>query len=207
MKHLLVLVLFSFSFMLNAQNFSLKESGKKKALKKSKAEAAMYVKKGFQTKDGSDMEQNLLDFYNEVYMTDQKNVPKYVWGMGLAKAETEQEAYEKAYKDAIEEVPGLMITYFQMWTMTSGANQDEQSKIQKAIEDASKAIASVCEGLKYDVVVYLINPKDSQIQVHLRTLTPQKNVKDMVRNEIKKELKKSTDWSDEKMTNLLTFEK
>lgn len=203
----LAIILLVFSTFCSAQNFTLPESGKKKALSKAKAESVMYTKKGFATKDGSDMKQNILDFYNEVYLVDEKKVPKYVWGMGTAKKATEKEAYDKAYQDAIDNMPGLMITYFQMWTMASKASDDDRNKVQMAIGDASKAITQACNAVDYTVMTYLVNEAKGKFQVHVRTLTNQSALKELARKEIMKELKKATDWNEEKMIELLTFEK
>jgi hypothetical protein len=207
MKPLLFISLVLFSLNGAAQNFSLSEAGLKKAKKKASAEAVMYGKKGFVCKDGSDLKQNLLDFYKEIYLADENNVPKYIWGMGISKASTEEEAYKGAYKDAIDNVPGLMMTYFQMWIMTSKASEKEQKRIQKAINDATKAIQLACEAQKFDVKVYLVNQKSNAVQIHVRTLADQNNMKEVARKEIMKELQKTTDWDEAKMRSLLTFEK
>ncbi|MFB6317959.1 hypothetical protein [Saccharicrinis sp. FJH54] len=205
MKPLLTFLLVMFCLNGMAQNFTLSESGSKKAEKKASAEAVMYGKKGFVCKDGSDLKQSLLDFYKDVNLKDEKGVPKYIWGMGISKASTEEEAYKGAYKDAIDNVPGVMITYFQMWTMSSGATDEEQQQVQKAIENAKKAIEQACASEEYNVKVHLVNTMSNTVQVHVRTLTDQNKMKEVARLEIMKELKKSTDWDEPKMRSLLTF--
>ncbi|MFB6340071.1 hypothetical protein ACE1ET_00030 [Saccharicrinis sp. FJH62] len=207
MKPLLTILLALFCLNGIAQNFTLSDSGLKKAEKKAAAEAVMYGKKGFVCKDGGDLKQSLLDFYREANLVDEKKIPKYIWGMGISKASTEDDAYKGAYKDAIDNVPGVMITYFQMWTMASKATEEEKEKVQKAIENAKKAIQKACESQKYDVKVYLVSEKSNAVQVHVRTLADQNNMKEVARKEIMKELQKLTNWDEPKMRALLTFEK
>jgi hypothetical protein len=167
----------------------------------------MYLKKGFVTSDGSNLEQTLLKFYNEVYTVDENNVQKNIWGMGTGKAASAEEAYKLAYSDAIEEAPGLMMTYFQMWTMTKKAPPEELDQVRYAINNAEAAIKELCKNATYQVPVQLTRNDKGKTEIHLRTLTNQLDLRDKARMEIIKELKKATDWEEAKMVELLTFKK
>ena len=205
--HLTFLLIFIVS-SLNAQEFLLSESSSNKAMRKAKAEAAMYAKKDYSVKDGSDMYETILNFYKDVYLSDENDVRKYIWGMGYGKSDTEEEAYKKAYDDAIEEVPGLMNTYFQMWTMAGEGTDEEKAIVQKAISDATPHIAKACLNYKYTINVYLYKKEsNNKYSLHLRTLANQSDIRELARRQIMNELKKTTDWSEEKMRELLTFEK
>lgn len=207
MRPLLFFIAILISQFTFSQNFSLSQSSQKRAEKKASAEAAMYIKKGFVTKDGSDLKNNLLEFYKTAYRADENKVPEYIWGMGTRKGSNEEEAQALALKDAIEAVPGLIETYFQMWTMASDASQEEKDKISSAIGKVSPAINEVCLNAPHKITTYLVNSNGKKIQVHIRTLTNQLEVRSMARKEIMKELKKTTDWDEVKMMRLLTFDK
>lgn len=207
MKTLFIILSALFALNSFAQQFTLSESSLKKAERKAAAESKMYTKKGFTTKDKSDLKQSLLEFYKLAYAADENKVPKYIWGMGLKNAATEAEAYQAALTDATEELPGLMLNYFQMWNMASDATDEEKQLVQSAIEKAGSDIKMTCEDEPYEVNVVLIKNKGDNVQVHVRTLTEQYRLRSRVRENIKDQLKLSTDWNDEKMTQLLTFKR
>jgi len=135
------------------------------------------------------------------------DTPLHVYTFGNGSAKTAEDAFNKASSKAQAQLPGLTLLYFTTWNMAAEISDDEKSKIEAAINDAEKNINNTLTDLGIDPFVNMIREKGSKITVHLRYYYPQMEVREITRKLIMKELEKTTDWSSEKMTKLLTYEK
>ena len=206
------LILISFSLIMSISAIAqhpLTAQQKARAHKKAVAETFMYKKKGFKVYGSSANMQILIEgFYQHVYKEYKPGQRVYVWAMGLGKASTAADAVNIALQKAKKHIPGLMMMYFNSWTSAnSKLSGNDKKLIMKAISNAENGITNRIMARNPDKSISLIKNKKGQYQAAVRVLYKQFPLRGLARNEIKKNLRKTTNWSESKMDQLLHFEK
>ncbi len=206
MKTKTVLFLLLLGSTLQAQTLS------PKLLEKAKKNAGLEIKnlppKGWEV-NRSDI--SFSDMMNEAWKLKfsmyNEDTPMHIYTFGNGSGKTAEEAYKKASSKALAQLPGLTLLYFSTWNMAAKISEEERSKISLAINNAEKSINKSLINMGIDPFVNMIKRKGSKTTIHLRYYYPQMKVRDIARNLIMKELEKTSDWSNEKMIKLLTYEK
>lgn len=200
-----ILIVASFTSV-KAQH-SLSPSQLATAHKKAVAETAMYQKKGFHVfRSSPDMQTLLESFYKDVYRETKPGQRVYLWAMGTAKASTTAEAEIQALDQAKKHFPGLLLMYFNSWVSSNQELTGNDKKLlTSAINKSETSITRKIAALKPDKEVVLMKSKKGKYQAAVRVLYKQLPLREMARNEIKNQLRKTTDWPESKTDRLLHF--
>ena len=206
------LILFCFSLIISITTIAqhpLTSQQKARAHKKAIAETFMYKKKGFKVYESSANMQSLIEgFYQNAYKEYKPGQRVYVWAMGLGKASTATHAVNIALQKAKKHIPGLMLMYFNSWTSANSKLSGSDKKlIMNAINNAKSGITNRIMARNPEKSIRLIKTRKGQYQAAVRVLYKQFPLRVLARNEIKKNLRKTTNWSESKMDKLLHFEK
>ena len=177
------------------------------AHKKAVAEATMYHNKGFHVfRSSHDMQTLLENFYKDVYRETQPGQRVYLWAMGTAKASTTAEAEIQALDQAKQHFPGLLLMYFNSWVSSNKhLTVNDKKLLINAINKSEKSITQKIAVRKPDKEVIFMKSKKGRYQASVRVLYKQMPLREMARNEIKKQLRKTTGWSENKMNQFLHF--
>ncbi len=178
------------------------------ARKKADAETTMYRKKGFRVVHSSqDMHTLIENFYKDVYRENKPDQRVYLWAMGTGKAASQAGAEKQALNHAKKHFPGLILMYFNSWTSTN-KNLSERDKklLTTAINNAKNSITGKIMAMPPDKQLTFIREKKGQYQAAVRVLYKQLPLRELARKEIKKQLRKTTSWSESKMDRLLHFD-
>ncbi len=207
MKKIILLTALLLSVIILSAQMKLSPQKIQKAHKKAVAEARMYSKKGFKPY-GSSLKMQLLikNFYLDVYKENSPGERTYVWAMGMGKAKNKEKAIELSILNAKKHIAALMVMYFQSWTDASKkATENEKKKIKAAINKAEGKIKQVIFTRNPDEKLIFTKEHHGQFQVASRVLYKQLPLRNLSRNQIIKELQKTTNWSENKMNQLLHF--
>jgi len=183
-----------------------------KLLEKAKKNAALEIKnlppKGWKV-NRSDMsfDDMMKEAWKLKFSMYNDATPMHVYTFGNGSGKTAEDAFKKASSKAQSQLPGLSLLYFTSWNMAAKISDEERSKIEGAINNAEESINKSLTDMGIDPFVNMIRVKGSKTIVHVRYYYPQMEVRDITRKLIMKELAKTSDWSNEKMTKLLTYEK
>lgn len=207
MKKLILLTTFLFFTIILAAQTKLSPQKVQKANKKAVAEARMYSKKGFKPYGTSlELKQLIENFYLDVYKENSPGERTYVWAMGMGKAKSKAKAIKLSMLNAKKHIAALMVMYFQSWTSASKkATENEKKKINAAINKAENNIQQVIFSENPDKKLILIKENRGQFQVVSRVLYKQIPLRNLSRSQIIRELKKTTNWNENKMNQLLNF--
>jgi flavin-binding protein dodecin len=209
MKNLILLTLSLFIGMSTFAQHPLSQPQKARAHKKAMAETLMYKKKNFRVVNTSKSMQALIEgFYQDVYQEYKPGQRVYVWAMGLAKAPTQEKAIHNALAQAKKHIPGLMLMYFNSWTSANSELSGTDKKLlTNAINQSKEGLTHRIMASSPDKQINLVKSKKGQYQAAVRVLYKQLPLRNIARFQIKKELKRTTQWSEKKMDRLLHFEK
>jgi len=178
-----------------------------KAHKKAVSETTMYQKKGFRVYHASEsMQKQIENFYKDTYREYKPGERVYVWAMGLGKAPSPAGAVQDALNQAKKHIPALIMMYFNSWTSANSSLSEKDKKLlMNAIGKAEGNITKKIMAQSPDKTLALVKQKKGNYQAAVRILYKQIPLRKTAREEIKKELRKTTDWSENKMDNLLHF--
>ncbi len=202
----MLLLLVNLSALAQSGSFELTPQQEAKAKKNADLEIKNLPPKGW-TVNRSDLSfvEMMQQAWRFKFAMEDAKTPKFIYTFGNGRGKTKEAAYGKACSKAQEQLPNLILMYFSMWNGVASITDDEKSKISEAIDQSGKKITNRLESLLTHPFVNMLRTKGSQTEVHVRYYYNQMECRRIARELIMEELAKTTDWSREKMTSLLTY--
>ncbi len=210
MKKILTFTLLWLSAIAVYSQPNVPAAAKSKAVKKAKAEAAMYSKKGFiPYKTSMNMYNLILDYYKNSFLETANGDRIYIYHQGIATGNNIESAVAKATLKAKQAVPGIAAMYFNSWA--SGDNRttaEEKKDITYAVNKVAEDLKENPEKIKCEKVYRMVKTKKGKYQAVVRVLcNKKKSVYPLFRKNIVNILVSTKGWNRQKADRVLHFTK
>ncbi len=180
------------------------------ARKKAETEYNALSKRGWTISEGNMLEALVLNWEKRL-AKDMDGLNVYMIAYGNATASTIQDAEAEALQKAREQISGPMIMYFQSWNMAAQSKGDiteeEATSIRNSVNASEKTIKQAFSDLEILPDLNMHREQRRGVEVHIRIVHSQMELRQLAKEIIAAELEKSVGWDREKSFRLMTYPK